>query len=58
MNRGVFTTPICSQRDWYTRNAIVHNGVLDADTHLVSKPIPLSQLAAELESALAGASPS
>jgi len=54
----VFTTPICSQRDWYTRNAIVHNGVLDADTHLVSKPIPLSQLAAELESALAGASPS
>jgi signal transduction histidine kinase/ActR/RegA family two-component response regulator len=37
----------------YTRNAIVHNGVLDAGTHLVSKPFTVSQLGAELEAALA-----
>jgi CheY-like chemotaxis protein len=37
----------------YTRNAIVHNGVLDANTHLVSKPFTIAQLAAELEAALA-----
>ena len=38
----------------YTRNAIVHNGVLDAGTHLVSKPFTVSQLAAELDAVLAG----
>ena len=37
----------------YTRNAIVHNCVLDTDTHLVSKPFTLVQLGAELEAALA-----
>ena len=37
----------------YTRNAIVHNGVLDAGTHLVSKPFTVAQLGAELEAALA-----
>ena len=37
----------------YTRNAIVHNGVLDAGTHLVSKPFTVTQLGAELEAALA-----
>ena len=36
----------------YTRNAIVHNGVLDAGTRLVSKPFTVAQLGAELESAL------
>jgi len=37
----------------YTRNAIVHNGVLDVGAHLVSKPFTISQLAAELEATLA-----
>ena len=37
----------------YTRNAIVHNGVLDRDTHLVSKPFTIAQLGAELDAALA-----
>ncbi len=37
----------------YTRNAIVHNGVVDADAHLVSKPFTVAQLGAELEAALA-----
>ncbi len=37
----------------YTRNAIVHNGVLDANTHLLSKPFTITQLAAELDAALA-----
>jgi signal transduction histidine kinase len=36
----------------YTRNAIVHNGMLDAGMHLVSKPFTLAQLAVELEAAL------
>jgi signal transduction histidine kinase/CheY-like chemotaxis protein len=36
----------------YTRNAIVHNGVLDAGTNLVSKPFTVAQLAAELDAAL------
>jgi FixJ family two-component response regulator len=38
----------------YTRNAIVHNGVLDGGTHLVTKPFTISQLRDELEAALAG----
>jgi signal transduction histidine kinase len=38
----------------YTRNAIVHNGVLDAGTHLVSKPFTIAQLGAELDAVLAG----
>jgi signal transduction histidine kinase/ActR/RegA family two-component response regulator len=37
----------------YTRNAIVHNGALDAGTHLVSKPFTVAQLGAELDAALA-----
>jgi signal transduction histidine kinase/ActR/RegA family two-component response regulator len=37
----------------YTRNAIVHNGVLDAGTHLVSKPFTVAQLGAELDATLA-----
>ena len=42
----------------YTRNAIVHNGVVDAGAHLVSKPFSVAQLGAELEAALAGPVPS
>jgi len=38
----------------YTRNAIVHNGTLDADTHLVTKPFTIAELGAELEAVLAG----
>ena len=38
----------------YTRNAIVHNGVLDPDTHLVSKPFTIAQLGEELDAVLAG----
>jgi DNA-binding NtrC family response regulator len=36
----------------YTRDAIVHNGVLDADTHLIIKPFTVAQLGAEIEAAL------
>ena len=28
----------------YTRNAIVHNGALDADTHLITKPFTIGEL--------------
>jgi signal transduction histidine kinase/CheY-like chemotaxis protein len=37
----------------YTRNAIVHNGVLDPQTRLISKPFTLAQLAAKVREALA-----
>ncbi len=36
----------------YTRNAIVHNGILDPDTDLLSKPFTVDQLAAEIEAVL------
>ena len=39
----------------YTRNAIVHNGTLDAGTRLLTKPFTLEQLDRELRDALAGA---
>ena len=42
----------------YTRNAIVHNGVVDAGAHLVSKPFSVAQLGAELAAALAEPVPS
>ncbi len=32
----------------YTRNAIVHNGALDANTHLITKPFTISELDREL----------
>ena len=32
----------------YTRNAVVHNGVLDAATHLLVKPFTLEQLARKI----------
>ncbi len=38
----------------YTRNAIVHNGVLDAGAMLLSKPFTLAQLAAKVKEALGG----
>jgi hypothetical protein len=34
----------------YTRNAIVHNGVLDAGTHLLTKPFTIEQLDRALRS--------
>jgi signal transduction histidine kinase len=37
----------------YTRNAIVHNGTLDAGTRLLTKPFTLEQLERELRDALA-----
>lgn len=33
----------------YTRNAIVHNGVLDAGVHLIVKPFTMETLAQKLE---------
>jgi signal transduction histidine kinase len=39
----------------YTRNAIVHNGTLDAGTRLLTKPFTLEQLDRELRDALSGA---
>jgi CheY-like chemotaxis protein len=36
----------------YTRNAIVHNGVLDAGTHLLPKPFNIDDLAAKVRSLL------
>jgi PAS domain S-box-containing protein len=36
----------------YTRNAIVHNGMLDAGTHLISKPFDIEELAAKVRGLL------
>lgn len=36
----------------YTRNAIVHNGVLDAGTHLISKPYTIEDLAKKVRALL------
>jgi CheY-like chemotaxis protein len=36
----------------YTRNAIVHNGVLDPGVHLISKPYTVAQLGAKLHELL------
>ena len=38
----------------YTQNAIVHNGVLDTGTHLISKPFTVHQLELELEALMTG----
>jgi CheY-like chemotaxis protein len=38
----------------YTRNAIVHNGVLDAGTHLLPKPFSIDDLAAKVPFILDG----
>ena len=37
----------------YTRNAIVHNGVLDPGTRLITKPFTVTQLESEMRAALA-----
>jgi signal transduction histidine kinase len=36
----------------YTRNAIVHNGVLDHDVHFIAKPFTIAQLAAKVRTVL------
>ena len=36
----------------YTRNAIVHNGKLDADVHLITKPFSFGELAAKVRAML------
>jgi hypothetical protein len=36
----------------YTRNAVVHNGVLDPGVHLIGKPFTVDELAAKLREVL------
>jgi signal transduction histidine kinase/CheY-like chemotaxis protein len=36
----------------YTRNAIVHNGTLDADVHFIAKPFSIAQLARKVRKVL------
>jgi hypothetical protein len=38
----------------YTRNAIVHNGMLDPGTNLLTKPFTLAQLDTEIRAVIAG----
>jgi signal transduction histidine kinase len=38
----------------YTQNAIVHNGVLDTGTHLITKPFTVHQLGVELDALMDG----
>jgi len=38
----------------YTQNAIVHNGVLDTGTHLITKPFTIQQLGMELDALISG----
>ena len=37
----------------FTRNAVVHGGVLDAGVHLIVKPFTIEQLAAKMSAVIA-----
>jgi CheY-like chemotaxis protein len=39
----------------FTRNAVVHNGILDAGVHFLPKPFTLEQLAVKVRSVIDGA---
>ncbi len=41
----------------YTRNAIVHNGVLDAGVELIGKPFTIEELAVKVREVLDAPSP-
>ena len=36
----------------FTKNAVVHNGILDHDVHFLAKPFTIEQLAAKLRAVL------
>jgi hypothetical protein len=38
----------------YTKNAVVHNGVVDVGAHLLVKPFSLEQLALKVRETLGG----
>jgi FixJ family two-component response regulator len=38
----------------YTRNAIVHNGMLDPGVRLITKPFTIEEIGRELRAAIAG----
>jgi DNA-binding LytR/AlgR family response regulator len=40
----------------FSRNAVIHNGVLDQDVNFISKPFTIEQLASKARSVLGGAS--
>jgi hypothetical protein len=39
----------------FSRNAVIHSGVLDQDVNFISKPVTIEQLAAEARGVVEGA---